>query len=254
MGENQIALGSWRQPGRINAPGDVSAVSGWGDRQHAADRLDPMPPTVIVDERDHRLNGRSSSAWAKYADALRRISLACRNSRFSRSSALIWPVSCVVGPGRSPWSRSDRRTQLRSVSPVQPILSCNRVDRRPLRRVLRLVIKHHPNGSIPHLRRKPVCRWLAHCSILSRRGASGKPGAVHEFDLVCRRLHWGEDRVVYVGPDGALRSISAGLTDIDPLDEFQLFAGESAAFRTIDLLELCALLERLKSRSEAGDA
>src|SRR5437016_10647888 len=77
---------------------------------------------MIVDEGDHRLNGRSSSAWAKYADALRRIRLAWRSSRFSRSSALIRSPSCVVGPARRPWSRSDRRTQLRSVSPVQPIL------------------------------------------------------------------------------------------------------------------------------------
>jgi Family of unknown function (DUF5372) len=78
------------------------------------------------------------------------------------------------------------------------------------------------------------------------------PMAGHEFDLVCRRLHWGEDRAVYVGPDGALRSISVSLTDIDPPDEFRLLAGETAAFRTADLLELCTLLERLKSRSEAG--
>ena len=42
---------------------------------------------MIVDEGDHRLNRRSSSACAKYADALRRISLAWRSSRISRSSA-----------------------------------------------------------------------------------------------------------------------------------------------------------------------
>src|SRR5438270_1978815 len=100
----------------------MGAVGRWGNRQHFADRLDPIRATVIVDEGDHRLNGRSSSAWAKYADALRRISLAWRSSRFSRSSALIRSPSCVVGPARRPWSRSDRRTQLRSVSPVQPIL------------------------------------------------------------------------------------------------------------------------------------
>src|SRR5215204_1559739 len=40
------------------------------------DRLDPIIPAMRVDERDHRLNGRSSSARAKYALALRRISLA----------------------------------------------------------------------------------------------------------------------------------------------------------------------------------
>src|SRR5207302_120773 len=105
----QVAPGSRWQLGRVGAPGSVRAVGGWGDRQHAADRLDPICPTMIVDEGDHRLNGRSSSAWAKYADALRRISLAWRSSRFSRSSALIRSPSCVVGPARRPWSRSDRR-------------------------------------------------------------------------------------------------------------------------------------------------
>jgi len=78
------------------------------------------------------------------------------------------------------------------------------------------------------------------------------PMVGREFDLVCRRLHWGEDRVVYVGPDEALRSISASLTDIDPSDDFRLLARERAAFRTVDLLELCALLERLNSRNEDG--
>src|SRR5437762_5485950 len=34
-----------------------------------------------IDERDHGFTRRSSSAWAKYADALRRISFACRSSR-----------------------------------------------------------------------------------------------------------------------------------------------------------------------------
>jgi hypothetical protein len=35
------------------------------DRQHVADRLDPMRPTMIVDEADHGLDRRSSSAIAK---------------------------------------------------------------------------------------------------------------------------------------------------------------------------------------------
>ena len=80
------------------------------------------------------------------------------------------------------------------------------------------------------------------------------PMAGKEFELVCRRLHWGEDRVVYACPDGTLRSIAASLTDVEPLDEFRRAAGGSAAFRTAALLELCALLERLRSRSGAGDA
>src|SRR5690606_15454978 len=51
------------------------------------------------------------------------ISLARRSSRFSRSSSLIRSRSAVVGPGRLPRSRSACRTQLRSVSPEQPIFA-----------------------------------------------------------------------------------------------------------------------------------
>jgi hypothetical protein len=50
-----------------------------GDLQHLADRLDPMRLAMIVNEGDHGLYRRSSSAIAKYALALRRISLACRS-------------------------------------------------------------------------------------------------------------------------------------------------------------------------------
>jgi len=82
-----------------------------------------MDGAVIVDERDHLLSGRSSSAIAKYADALRRISLAWRSSRTSRSSALIRSRSPVVAPARAPLSRSAWRTQRRSVSAVQPIFA-----------------------------------------------------------------------------------------------------------------------------------
>jgi hypothetical protein len=68
-------------------------VGAWGDRQNPADRLDPVSSAMIVDERDHGLDRRSSSAIAKYADALRRISLAWRSSRFSRSSTMPKPMS-----------------------------------------------------------------------------------------------------------------------------------------------------------------
>jgi hypothetical protein len=47
-----------------------------GDRQDPADRLDPVDGAMLVDEIDPGLNRPSSSAWAKYADALRRISFA----------------------------------------------------------------------------------------------------------------------------------------------------------------------------------
>jgi hypothetical protein len=50
-------------------------------------------------------------------DLVRRLS-----SRFSRSSSFRRSRSAVVNPGRRPVSRSACRTQLRSVSAVQPIL------------------------------------------------------------------------------------------------------------------------------------
>lgn len=68
-----------------------------------------------------------------------------------------------------------------------------------------------------------------------------------EFALIRRGLDWGEDRVVYVAADGALRSIATRLTDVEPPGEFQRIAAGRAAFRTIDLLELSAACERLSA-------
>ena len=77
------------------------------------------------------------------------------------------------------------------------------------------------------------------------------PKAGHELEVVCRRQHWGEDRIVYAGPNGALRSIATLLTDIEPQDEFQRVADGSAAFSTVDLLALCSLLDRLDGGGDA---
>ncbi len=46
------------------APG-VLVIGRWGDRQNPADRLDPMDLAMRVNERDHVLDRRSSSAAAK---------------------------------------------------------------------------------------------------------------------------------------------------------------------------------------------
>src|SRR5277367_5830903 len=100
----------------------MGVIGRQGDRQHPADRLDPMRLAVIVDEGNHGLNRRSSSAWAKYALALRRISLACRSSRFSRSRALSLVAISLVKPGLCPLSRSPFFTHSFSVCDVQPIL------------------------------------------------------------------------------------------------------------------------------------
>src|SRR5690606_2682953 len=108
---------------RIRLARRMRVIRRRGDRQYLADRLDPVVGAVVIDEGLHRFERRSSSAWAKYADALRRISLAWRSSRTSRSSCLMRSFSVVVMPSRRPVSRSCCRTQPRSVSAVQPILA-----------------------------------------------------------------------------------------------------------------------------------
>jgi hypothetical protein len=74
-----------------------------------------------------------------------------------------------------------------------------------------------------------------------------------EFELICRRRHWGEDRAVYEGQNGRLCTIASAWTDIDPADEFRLVAADRAAFRTVDLLALCDALDRLAESIGAGD-
>src|SRR4051794_27167345 len=64
--------------------------------------------------------------------------------------------------------------------PAAADLGGDRADRRPLRGVLALMLEHHPDGSLLHLRRVALhCLLGFHGSILSGVGASGKPGAVH---------------------------------------------------------------------------
>jgi hypothetical protein len=148
-----------------------------GDRQDLAERLDPMEPTMIVDEGDHGLNRRSSSAWAKYADALRRIWFACRSSRFSRSRAL----------SRTPCLSSDQACGPRRAPPVSPTRSasgpCSRSwprSRGSSHSATGAAPRDlaHPHRPLAHLRRKFACRLARHRSSLSGVGASDKPGAV----------------------------------------------------------------------------
>jgi len=61
----RITLPQRRQLARVVAPRDLGVVRRRGDRQHIADRLDPVGVLVLVDEGDHVLDRRSSSACAK---------------------------------------------------------------------------------------------------------------------------------------------------------------------------------------------
>ena len=86
----------------IGKTGSVLVIEVRDDRQFTADRLDTQVLAMGVDER-HHLAWRSSSAIAKYAEALRRISLARRSSLTSRSNNLRRSRSvaaCAAGPAR----------------------------------------------------------------------------------------------------------------------------------------------------------
>ena len=54
-----------RPPVRVGLAGLVLVVGRRGDRQHLADRLDLALIAMLIDERDHHLRWRSSSAAAK---------------------------------------------------------------------------------------------------------------------------------------------------------------------------------------------
>ena len=177
----RVAPDTRRSSVGIAAASDMRIVGRRGDRQHLADRLNPVGGAVIVNEGDHRLNGRSSSAWAKYAEALRRISLACRSSRFSRSSAFsrsAFTLRAERGGGAGSAAALDPLHPKSATSRAYSRSSRRSTKSRPARGMLRLVLQHHPHRPLPDFRRKLVRRHACHGSILSRVGASGKAGAV----------------------------------------------------------------------------
>jgi hypothetical protein len=63
--QHQVLLRPRRELPGINTLGGLVVIGRGGNRQNLADRLDPVDRAMIVDERDHGLNRRSSSAWAK---------------------------------------------------------------------------------------------------------------------------------------------------------------------------------------------
>ena len=77
------------------------------------------------------------------------------------------------------------------------------------------------------------------------------PQCGRELKVVCRRRDWGEDRIVHAGPNKALRSIAADLTDVVPQDKFRRIADGRAAFSTVDLVALISLLDRFDGVADA---
>jgi len=67
-----------------------------------------------------------------------------------------------------------------------------------------------------------------------------------EFELVDRRTNWGENRVYFFDARGQVQSISASFTDVAGVDVFVDVAAGRSYFRFDDLIQLAALLERLR--------
>jgi len=63
--------------------------------------------------------------------------------------------------------------------------------------------------------------------------------------LATRKQNWGEDRVMYYGPRGRLRSMLASWTSVDEGDAFSQAAAGRSRFRADDLLRLCSLIDEL---------
>src|SRR5262249_668596 len=175
--EDRVLLGTRRTPHRIPFFHFAFEVRRRGDRQHAADRLDPVGAFVLVDEGDHHFARRSSSAWAKNADALRKISFARLSSTFSRWSRFSSARSSVVRPGRFPASRSAWRTHRRRDSSRQPNFSAT--DR---------IVAHCEgyswacSNTMRTARSRSSGEYLVPRgigSILSRKEPSEKPGTIH---------------------------------------------------------------------------
>jgi len=68
-----------------------------------------------------------------------------------------------------------------------------------------------------------------------------------EIDFVERRHRWSEDRVFYRDHDGHLASLPARWTSAVPEDPFVVVAAGRSQFRVADLVELVALIGRLRS-------
>jgi len=80
------------------------------------------------------------------------------------------------------------------------------------------------------------------------------PQSGREFEFVKRRRSWGEDRVFFYGPDGELAWLPAAWTDVVAEDPFVVVAAGRAPFRAADLLELAALVGRLRTAPPADAA
>jgi Family of unknown function (DUF5372) len=65
-----------------------------------------------------------------------------------------------------------------------------------------------------------------------------------EYELVTRKVTWGEDRVFYYESSSKLKSLMTNVTDMVPADAFDRVSAGRSAFRMDDLLELRRLFDK----------
>src|SRR6266705_5473076 len=177
-------------PPRCGPPAFDGIVSRGGNLQRLADRLDPESITMRVDIAGH-FGSRGSSSRAKKAEAVFKISLARRSSRFSFSSSTIRCRSAVVTPGRRPWSTSAFLTQCRNVSEPIPSSRPTRVTT-PWRSPVSLMVSSTILTARSRISGGYWCRDLCFDDggfdadmgyILPKNEASIKPRAIQSFEL-----------------------------------------------------------------------
>src|SRR4051812_48853930 len=77
-GQGRVASGSGRPLAGISAPSGVGVIGRRGDRQHAADRFDPVDGAMLVDEGDHGFDRRAGPPPPKKTQSLPRASFGVR--------------------------------------------------------------------------------------------------------------------------------------------------------------------------------
>ena len=70
------------------------------------------------------------------------------------------------------------------------------------------------------------------------------------YELVQRRLNWGEDRVLFYDPEGRLRTMPTAWTELGELHLFVTATAGRSWFRVVDLLDLARLVNALQQRVE----
>lgn len=136
----------------------LSLVPAWGPHQHT---------------RELQMVARILDAHPGSGKRVQRDLLCGRRSDTARRG---------LRPPRRPESTSACRTHFRSVSAVQPIFEAMDPIASHFIAALAPVLEQHPHGPLSDL--PGTLAGPCHLSILSRNGASGKPGAVHSGEMV----------------------------------------------------------------------